>query len=86
MRQTPIWKADGDNYTTWKAEFYAQKVRKFLAKAEISIDEVNEITESDDFSEALLFDILNALEKVKPQRNIRKMSLPFKLSVADHLP
>ncbi|MEL6924316.1 MAG: hypothetical protein AAFO94_09730, partial [Bacteroidota bacterium] len=81
-----IWKADGKNYKDWKKEFYAQKVKQFLAKAEIKIEEINEITESDDFSLSLVDDVLEALPRVKPKRNIRKISLPFKIAVEDYLP
>ncbi len=80
-----LWEKDSLNYQSWGTGFFLQKLNSLETKEQLTIDEINQLTESPFYTENHKPAILEALKKVKPVKNIRRLSLPSGLSVSDDL-
>ncbi len=79
------WEKDGDNYLTWVDQFFKQKLLSLKNSTTLNIDDINQITESVHFSPKYKKLCLEALQKVKPIKDIRRLHIDPKLSVKEDL-
>jgi len=80
------WEEDKENYLDWAQLFFKRKIRRILLNSDLTIDDINLITESPNYnSEEYKKACLLALKKVKPIKNIRRLSIAPKLSIKDDL-
>ena len=80
-----LWQSDQKEYKTWAKKLFTKKIKQSLAAEKLSIKLINELVQSPSFDSIYTKAILGALPKLTPQKDIRKLKLPFKLSVKDHL-
>ena len=80
-----LWQQDKNNYKNWAKKFYSQKLKQSLAAEKLKIELINDLVASPNFDSIYIKTILGALPKLSPQKDIRKLKLPYKLSVKDHL-
>ncbi len=84
-RWRELWKADGEEFKIWEQKFFEKRLDSLQYFERLKIDDLNEMTESVFFSEKYKDLILSNLRKVKPIRNIRRLSINPKLSVSEDL-
>lgn len=80
-----LWKNDGPAYDRWEQKFFEAKLDSLQYLKKLKIETLNELTESSLFSDKYKPSILGNLKKVKPIRNIRRLSVDPKLSVTEDL-
>lgn len=79
------WKEDKNNYLKWADQFFTEKIIRLVSSPELSIDDINLITESPNYNESHKGACLVALSKVTPVKDIRRLSISPKLSLKDDL-
>jgi len=79
------WKEDKSNYLDWTDQFFNTKIKQLVLLPELSIDDINLITESPNYNEKYKEACMMALQKVKPVKNIRSLNIHPKLSIKDDL-
>ena len=80
-----LWKEDGAQFEVWEQKFFEKKLDSLQYFEKLGIETLNELTESGFYSEKYKDGILKNIKKVKPIRNIRKLSIEPKLSVEEDL-
>ena len=80
-----LWKKDKGNYKNWADQFFEKKIEQLDDLDELSIDDINLITESPNYSAKYKHACLEALKKVKPFKGIRSLSIEPKLSLTEDL-
>lgn len=80
-----LWETDGKNYEKWVDLFFEQKLKQLEFADKLKINIINDVFASNDFKPQHKTDCLNALKKVHPLRNIKKLKTPKKLSVKTDL-
>ena len=80
-----MWKEDKKNHKQWHAQFFNQKIENLATAEKLKIKDLNSILNSEYFKTEHLPKCLEALKKVKPLRNIRRLKTAKKLSVKEHL-
>ncbi len=80
-----LWKKDGKEFKIWEQKFFEQKLDSLQYFDKIKIQTLNELTESNFFSEKYKSVILSNLRKVKPKRSILRLSIDPKLSLTEDL-
>ena len=80
-----LWETDGKNYEKWVDLFFEQKLKQLEFANKLKINIINDVFASGDFKPQYKTDCLNALKKVHPLRNIKKLKTPKKLSVKTDL-
>jgi len=79
------WGADQANYLKWPKRFFEEKMTFLEEQEELGIDDINLITESQNYDNSYKEFILKSLQKVKPTKDIRSLSIEPKLSIATDL-
>ena len=79
------WEKDGTNYLTWIDQFFKEKLLSLKNSATLEIEDINQITESPHFNLNYKKVCLEALHKVKPIKDIRRLNIKPKLSVKEDL-
>ncbi|MFK7807911.1 MAG: hypothetical protein AB8F74_08955 [Saprospiraceae bacterium] len=79
------WQDDGDNYLQWPKRFFEEKMKFLDEEEELTIEDINLITESPNYDSTYKEICLIALKKVKPVKSIRSLSISPKLSVTTDL-
>lgn len=79
------WYADNDNFRQWDKLFFEEKMNKLRSIETLSIKDINAITESVFYHDTLKTKCLEALQKVKPIKNIRRLKHPSPLSTTSDL-
>ena len=77
------WEEDSDNYRNWVDRFFEQKLVALKSSESLSIEDINQITESVHYSEKYKKFCLESLKKVKPTKDIRRLSITPKLLEED---
>lgn len=80
-----LWKEDGANFDKWEQRFFEEKLDSLKYFDKLKISQLNALTESDYYSEDYKSSILEHLPKIKPLRNIRRLSIEPKLVVKTDL-
>ncbi len=80
-----LWEKDSVNYEQWGEYFYQLNIDSIRLKDQLYIDEVNNLTVSNLYSEKYKPIILAALKKVRPLKNIRRLNVQPPLSVTEDL-
>lgn len=80
-----LWKTQGTEFKIWEQRFFEKKLDSLQYFERLKIDDLNEMTESSFYKESYKSIILENLRKVKPIRNIRRLSIEPKLSVEEDL-
>ncbi len=80
-----LWEKDSTHYQQWGTLFYQQKLDSLTLKTQITIYDLNQMTEDPYYSENYKPIILASLKKVKPIKNIRRFNIQPKLSVTEDL-
>lgn len=80
-----LWKEDGTNYQIWEQRFFEAKLDSLQYFEKLKVGQLNALTESDYYSPKYKHKILEQLHKIKPLRNIRRLSIEPKLSVTEDL-
>jgi hypothetical protein len=80
-----LWKKDSVNFKTWEQQFFEKKLDSLQYFETLKIDKLNELTASVFYAEKHKSIILDNLKKVKPFRDLRKLSTEPKLSVEEDL-
>ena len=80
-----MWKSDKKNYEKWHAQFFNEKIKKLISVEKLKYKDLNSIFSSPYFEAEHLPKCLEALKKIRPQKNIRRIKTPEKLSVKEHL-
>ena len=79
------WEEEGDNFMAWDKEFFDKKRAKWLTDAPLSIHDINAVTTSPFYQESFKSECLEALSKVQPPKDIRRLKYPTPLSPATDL-
>ncbi len=79
------WEEDKANYLEWADQFFSTKIKQLEMNPDLSIDDINLITESPNYREKHKEVCLSALTKVKPIKDIRTLSISPKLSIKDDI-
>ncbi|MFT4667166.1 MAG: hypothetical protein ACI8YQ_003080 [Polaribacter sp.] len=79
------WGTDQANYLKWPKSFFEEKMTFLEEQEELSIDDINLITESQNYDSTYKEFILKSLLKVKPTKNIRSLNIEPKLSITTDL-
>ena len=61
-----LWKSSGPNFKNWEQQFFETKLDSLQYFEKLKIEDLNELTESDFYSEKYKSEILKNLKKVKP--------------------
>lgn len=80
-----LWETDGKNYEKWVDLFFEQKLKQLEFSEKLKINIINDVFAAKDFKPKYKADCLNALKKVAPLRNIKKLKTLNKLSVKEDL-
>ncbi|MEM9821290.1 MAG: hypothetical protein AAF985_09470 [Bacteroidota bacterium] len=80
-----MWAQHQDSYTNWIDVFFEQKLKALSESEQLSIDDINQITESVHYNPSYKKICLEALKKVKPVKDIRQLNIEPKLSVQEDL-
>ncbi len=80
-----LWRNEGEHFKKWEQKFFEQKLDSLKYFTQLKIEDLNELTESSFYSIKYKDDILKNINKIKPIRNIRKLSIEPKLSVDEDL-
>lgn len=80
-----LWETDGKNYENWVDLFFEQKLKQLEFANKLKINIINDVFASKDYKPQYKETCLNALNKVQPLRNIKKLKTPKKLSVKSDL-
>ena len=84
-RWRDMWKKDKKNFKKWNAQFFNEKIENLSTVEKLKYKELNSIFGSPYFEDQHLLKCLEALKKVKPLKNVRRIKTPQKLSVKSHL-
>ena len=79
------WDEDKANYLKWANQFFTTKIKQLVQNEELSIDDINLITESPNYNESQKEACLAALIKVRPIKDIRTLNISPKLSIKDDI-
>jgi len=79
------WKQDSTNYRNWGRTFIEKMVNRVQESPLVDIQEINAITESPFYKNEYRTVCLEALRKVQPVKNIRRLSIEPELSVQTEL-
>lgn len=80
-----FWKADSTRYRYWGLEFSQNMITNLRLSKELSIDDINAVTNSAFYEDSYRDLCLKSLEKVKPTRSIRRLEIEPQMSVARDL-
>ncbi|MEM9921843.1 MAG: hypothetical protein AAF990_27310, partial [Bacteroidota bacterium] len=80
-----LWSEKGSTYKDWGSIFYEERLKKILEVEEIKVEQLNKIMDSPFFGEAQKKICLEALHKVKPVKDIKRLIFEPKLSVEKDL-
>ncbi|MEM8908965.1 MAG: hypothetical protein AAGD05_14055, partial [Bacteroidota bacterium] len=76
-----IWAEQGADYQRWIDVFFEKKLLALKNSPSLSIEDINQITESVHYNDTYRLICLEALKKVKPSKDIRQLTIQPKLSV-----
>ena len=79
------WNRDKDNFRLWAKAFFEEKMKFLEQEEELSIEDINLITESPNYDSTYKDFCLRALKKVKPVKSIRSLVIEPKLRVQSDL-
>lgn len=80
-----LWKSDGKNYLTWTDNFFEESLVSIQQPETLSIDDINAITESPNYRPKYKKECLQALKKVRPLKDIKRLIIEPRLSVSEDL-
>ncbi len=76
-----LWEKDKDHFREWPKRFFEQKMAFLAEHPTLSIEDINLITESPNYDTTYKQFCLQALQKVRPVKDIRSLSMTSKLSL-----
>ena len=80
-----LWDKDKANYTHWPKKFFEETMTILEEQAQLSIDDINLITESPNYDSTYKHFCLKALQKVQPLKDVRSLNIEPKLSAITDL-
>ena len=80
-----LWKKSGKDYERWVHIFFEEKLQSIKTPDTLSIEDVNMITEDPSYFNQYKSVCLEALQKVQPQRDIKKLRIEPKLQIKEDL-
>ena len=73
------FEADPEGYPNWRTAFYDQLLAAFRSADSLDIETVNRVTQGASFTPELRTEVLEALPRVRPVRNLRRLRLEPRL-------
>jgi len=79
------WERDSTNFRTWPQAFFAELKSRLAEQDSLPVEVFNAFAASSHFTPQDLPLLLNALPHLQPSRDVRRLRLPFALSISEHL-
>lgn len=80
-----LWKEDKNNYQEWDKRFFEAQIAFLQTAPKLTMDDVNEVTESKYYTPKQKSLIINVLKKVSPQSDLKRLRMKIRLKTSEDL-